>query len=118
MAKEPLDIPLNKEAVIHIAASTSWRFNVTEHGNVIGTCDDLKMVFQAESLPELIECIEGGLEALVEDLADTGDLTQFLNDHGWTMQRISTGEAEEGRFNLPLSLAWGGKHDFAQPIHR
>ena len=105
----------NAGRVVHVGTSASWQYHRTPHGTVVAVCNDLNLTLEADTLPDLFATIMEGMEALVEDLAETGDLAQYAEAHGWSIQRI---DALEGQFDMPLSLTWVGDHDFAQPLDR
>ena len=105
------------ERVVHVGTTASWQYHRTPQNTVVAICDELQLTLEADTLPELFAMIRDGMEALIEDLAETQYLDQYAKERKWSIQRIDA-DSSEGHFDLPLSLTWVGGHDFAQPLDR
>ena len=58
-------------------------------GPWIGICEPLKLTTQADTWSELMTDISWAMEAVFEDLPETGDLEQFLRERGWTTRPLT-----------------------------
>jgi len=91
--------------IIQIQANIVWeiRQDVASR-QYLAVCHPLKLTVQGETWSALVESISETLDAVFEDLMDTGELDRFLEDHGWRMQgQLPQRHKRNVRFNIP----WG-----------
>ncbi len=87
--------------VVRIKGSLHCKVWQSDNGVWIGACDAPLMTLQAGTWAEMMDAIHDGLEMALQDLVDTGDFEQFLDEQGWIVDRpLDIGTETE--FDLPF----------------
>ena len=88
--------------VVPIDGTVTWR--VTRHRNEsvwIAVTDDMSLTIEGVTWPELLTDIGETVQAVLHDLADSGDLGQYAEKRGWAIR----GQAKPGsRFDISIRI--------------
>ena len=72
-----------KPGVVHIVGEVGWKIQRVDGGLYVGVCEALNLTMQGDTWADLMQSIGETLDLLFKDLCETGELNQFLRDHGW-----------------------------------
>jgi len=100
--------------IVKIRANLMWRTfrPEKEEDQWVADCPPLKLVVQGETLGELHEAIEDSLSLLFEELVDSGDLNQFMFQHGWeAVSPLPETPSSETKFDIPYEIKMGYSSD-------
>ncbi len=90
---------------IRINANIGWSMKQDEAtGHWIGVCPALKLTASGETHGNLIEAINESVNAIFQDLLDSGDLEEFLSLHGWSKQETCRENSESN--SVELDVPW------------
>ena len=109
------DLPLG---IVEIKGDIPWLVTRSRTGPWIGVCEPLKLTTQADTWGELMSDISWAMEAVFEDLLETGDLERFLRERGWTTQPVDTPQArfQKIKFDVPFFPRMVDPSDQAQTL--
>ncbi len=109
-SRQPTYHPM--KTIVSIQANLVWHvYQDRASGYFIGVCDPLKITLQGQSLGELTETIDEGINALLHDLIQTNELDLFLRDQGWTLVTPVPKRTENVRFQVPFTIDQRPMHD-------
>jgi hypothetical protein len=99
--------------VVAIQANIQWQyFQDSKSQNWIAICDPLKLTLVADTLPELHESMAEAMDGFFKELLSTGDLQEFLKEHGWsTVQALPPRTEEDVFFDVPMNTRRISQHD-------
>jgi len=98
--------------IVSIQGQVVWRVcQDRASGYFIGICDPLKLTLQGQSLGELTESIDEGINAMLHDLVQTHELDMFLRDQGWTLMTPVPKRTDNVRFRMPFTIDQRPMHD-------
>lgn len=89
---------------VEIKGDFTWDFaRNPASGLWIGFCEQLGLNADGATFEELQECMNEAIGLLFRDLHEEGDLTLFLEEHGWTMNAEDSSPLPEDapRFDVP-----------------
>ncbi|MDE2639909.1 MAG: hypothetical protein OXI03_04910 [Chloroflexota bacterium] len=89
---------------VEIHGDFTWDFaRNPASGLWIGFCEQLGLNADGATFEELQECMNEAITLLFRDLYEEGDLTPFLEEHGWTMsaEESTPPPKDEPRFDVP-----------------
>lgn len=91
------------DTMVSIHAAVTWRAVRSKRSPVwVGTCQDLGLVAEAESLDELYSSVMETMDLLFHDLVKEGDLDEFLSEKDW--QYSGNPNVHEPRFFIPWQI--------------
>ena len=104
--------------IVEIKGDIPWLVTRSRTGPWMGICEPLELTTQADTWSELMTDISWAMEAVFEDLLETGDLETFLRDLGWTTQPVYTPHARfrKVKFDVPFFLRRVDPSDQAQAL--
>jgi len=88
--------------VVRIQASLPWNCSFGKSGNWVAVCDPLKLTVQSHTWGELVEDIADALDLMFKDLLETGELSPFLQEHGWTLIGPLPRGPKNVKFDVPF----------------
>src|SRR5580693_2253400 len=91
---------------IQVQAQVVWACGYTKRGTVVASCDPLGLTVEADNQGALYSVISEAQHVLLVDLLEDGELTKFLQDHGWKANRAIPSTIPEGgvKFDVPFRL--------------
>ncbi len=99
--------------LVHIKAALTWIvFQDRQSKYFVGTCEELKISSQGETLGKLMENIDDSLDALMRDLAIRRELDNFLKRHKWKLEGKPPDKPSEARFEVPYNIERRHQNDF------
>lgn len=91
--------------LIRIEAKIPWMAWQDRHsGRWIAACEPLNLVLEGQTQAELSATISEGLQLLFHDLAESGDLSEFLRARGWRQAGQPYPEQSDVEFAVPWEL--------------
>ena len=104
--------------IVEIRGDIPWLVTRSRTGPWIGICEPLKLTTQADTWSELMSDISWAMEAVFENLLETGDLERFLRERGWTTRPVGTPQARfrKVKFDVPFFPRMVDPGDQAQTL--
>lgn len=110
------------EQAIKITANVQWTYALDPESNRwIGVCEPLQLTVEGETQAILMESITETMDALMHDVWETGDLTEFLRRHGWAMESDIPARPDDGKdywFDVPIDLIAQAQNDSARKVYQ
>ncbi len=89
---------------VEIKGQLPWRVSRSTNENWIAICDPLKITLEGETFEELTQHISEGLQLLLVDLIQSGEIQEFLSRQGWrTSIAPDQINLRRARFDVPYS---------------
>jgi hypothetical protein len=110
-------VAIQQQQLVRVDARVPWTIQQTRNGHYVAKCDPLRLTLQAESWADLMEDIAITLDALLKDLLETNELSQFLSDQGWKLSGAMPSHPEGIRFDVPFFPAMIS-HGSATELHQ
>jgi predicted RNase H-like HicB family nuclease len=92
----------NPRRIVRVQATLPWQCSFGKSGNWVAVCDPLKLTVQSGTWSELVEDIADALDLMFKDLLETGELTPFLRERGWTLIGPVPRAPKNVRFDVPF----------------
>ena len=73
-----------------------------DSGPWVGFCDALKLTAQSDTWAELMQDIAWAMGVVFEDLLETGNLEEFLEERGWEAAIPEPHEFKKVKFDVPF----------------
>lgn len=102
---------------VSIKAQVSWKYcQDPKSGAWVGVCEPFKLTLQANSYPELLESMAEAINEMFADLAQTDEIEDFLNEHGWRMDGPLPPKRQRSdlTFDLPIQTNRVSARDLAE----
>jgi hypothetical protein len=103
--------------IINIEGNLEWSYAVhRKTGHWIGVCEPLKLTVTADNPQEFWESIREGMDSFFRELLSTGDLEQFLRDHGWRAITPIPARHRNLYFDVPLNTRRVPERDLQEAV--
>jgi hypothetical protein len=103
---------------VTIQANVPWRVYQSESKRLIGVCDALNLVLEADSDDELRSLIPEALHLLMLDLFADNELDQYLREKGWQALNLPARPDGDIQFDVPWHIiAEGARRDSQRRAH-
>jgi predicted RNase H-like HicB family nuclease len=99
---------------VMIQANLTWLVAQDKRSHYwVAQCPPLQIVAEGETYAQLTEAIDDCQQALLSELLATGELPNFLREHGWKLKSPLPERSARVRFDIPYELQRRSAHDFA-----
>jgi hypothetical protein len=93
--------------VVEITGVAPWTVRKSRQGGYVASCEVLNLSTEGESWSEITEMTQDVTRLLLESLAKTGELEEFLQNRGFsisTTQHFSFSEGQGRHFDIPSPI--------------
>jgi hypothetical protein len=89
---------------VQVTAKLEWKFGLTKDRTYVAICAPIAQTVQADSFTDLMASMNEALDSTLRELLSTGDLENFLREHGWVAQSALPKRNANVRFDVPFNL--------------
>jgi Arc/MetJ-type ribon-helix-helix transcriptional regulator len=91
--------------VIRVQAKLVWKWGRGRSGRYVAICDAIRQTVEADRFEDLLETMHEALDSTFRELLASGDLDNFLREHGWGSLKIpSSTKRRNVRFDVPFDV--------------
>lgn len=101
---------------IQVQGQIAWQVAKSAAGNWIAVCKPFGLVMEGTTLDDLYSNINHGVQLMMRDLMEAGELEAFLKSHGLKLQSQETKPQGEVEFDVPIELMFKSPGDSARSL--
>jgi len=101
---------------IKVEGQISWEVAKSRAGRFIAVCKPLALTMEGDTLDELYARINDGIQLLMIDLMESGELDSFLRKRGWKHSPVRMRKFGKVEFDVPIELLFRSGRDKARTL--
>lgn len=101
---------------IKVEGQIAWEVARSKSGRFVAVCRAMALSMEGDTLDELYARINDGIQLLMLDLMESGELDSFLRKRGWKRGPMKARNVGKIEFDVPIELLIRSGRDKARTL--
>lgn len=101
---------------IKVEGQIPWEVATSKSGRLVAVCRAMGLTMEGDTLDELYARINDGIQLVMRDLMEAGELDSFLRKRGWKRGPMKTKNVGRVEFDVPIELLIRSGRDKARTL--